>query len=274
MKPYPAVPDGLAVTHDDGAGVLRIRFDRADRRNALTDPIVYALVDTIDAAGSDESVRVVEITGAGDHFCSGFDLGDRRAGGGAARKPRVTSIHRRMHAHVNRLIPAMLESQTPIVCAVRGWCIGLGLDIALAADFTIVAADARLWAPFTTFGFTPDSGASWLIPRLAGVARAREMLLLGEQVSGADAASWGMVHRSVPGDELEATAGALVDRLAHAPTVAVGLTKLLIHRGLTADLPRHLHDEAWAMEVSSRSDDFKEHGAAAKDRRDPDYRGR
>jgi 2-(1,2-epoxy-1,2-dihydrophenyl)acetyl-CoA isomerase len=100
------------------------------------------------------------------------------------------------------------------------------------------------------------------------------MLLLGEQVSGADAASWGMVHRSVPGDELEATAGALVDRLAHAPTVAVGLTKLLIHRGLTADLPRHLHDEAWAMEVSSRSDDFKEHGAAAKDRRDPDYRGR
>jgi 2-(1,2-epoxy-1,2-dihydrophenyl)acetyl-CoA isomerase len=277
MKPYPAVPAGLVATHDDGAGVLRIRFDRADRRNALTDPIVYALVDTIDAAGSDERVRVVEITGAGDHFCSGFDLADRRNGrGGAddAQKPRITSIHRRMHAHVNRLIPAMLESQTPIVCAVRGWCIGLGLDIALAADFTVVADDARLWAPFTTFGFTPDSGASWLLPRLAGVARARELLLLGEQVSGVDAASWGLVHRAVPGDELDATAGALVDRLAHAPTVAVGLTKLLIHRGLTSDLPRHLHDEAWAMEVSSRSDDFKEYGAAGGERRDPDYRGR
>jgi 2-(1,2-epoxy-1,2-dihydrophenyl)acetyl-CoA isomerase len=273
MKPYPAAPDGLAVTHDDGTGVLRIRFDRADRRNALTDAIVYALVDTIDAAGSDESVRVIEITAAGDHFCSGFDLGDRRSGG-AAPKPRITSIHRRMHAHVNRLIPAMLESQTPIVCAVRGWCIGLGLDIALAADFTVTADDARLWAPFTTFGFTPDSGASWLLPRLAGVARAKEMLLLGEKVSGADAASWGLVHRAVPGDTLDATAGELVDRLEHAPTVAVGLTKLLIHRGLTADLPRHLHDEAWAMEVSSRSDDFKEHGAAATERRDPDYRGR
>jgi 2-(1,2-epoxy-1,2-dihydrophenyl)acetyl-CoA isomerase len=274
MKPYPAVPDGLVVTHDDDAGVLRIRFDRADRRNALTDPIVYALVDTIDAAGSDETVRVVEITGAGDHFCSGFDLSDRRPDGTAAQKPRVTSIHRRMHAHVNRLIPAMLETQTPIVCAVRGWCIGLGLDIALAADFAVVADDARLWAPFTTFGFTPDSGASWLLPRLAGVARAREMLLLAEKVSGADAASWGLVHRAVPGDELEATAGALVDRLAHAPTVAVGLTKLLIHRGLTADLSRHLHDEAWAMEVSSRSDDFKEYGTAVNERRDPDYRGR
>jgi 2-(1,2-epoxy-1,2-dihydrophenyl)acetyl-CoA isomerase len=280
MKPYPAVPEGLVVTRDDGAGVLHVRFDRRDRRNALTDPIVYALVDTIDAAGSDESVRVVEICGAGDDFCSGFDLADRRsaagagAGGGADRKPRITSIHRRMHAHVNRLIPAMLECQTPIVCAVRGWCIGLGLDIALAADFTVVADDARLWAPFTTFGFTPDSGASWLLPRLAGVARAKEMLLLGEQVSGTDAASWGLVHRAVPGDELDATADALVERLAHAPTVAVGLTKLLIHRGLTADLARHLHDEAWAMEVSSRSDDFKEYGAAAKQRRDPDYRGR
>jgi 2-(1,2-epoxy-1,2-dihydrophenyl)acetyl-CoA isomerase len=273
MKPYPPVPEGLAVTHDD-AGVLRIRFDRPDRRNALTDPIVYALVDTIDAAGSDESGRVVEIPGAGDHFCSGFDLGDRRSDSGATRTPRVTSIHRRMHAHVNRLIPAMLESQTPIVCAVRGWCIGLGLDIALAADFAVVADDARLWAPFTTFGFTPDSGASWLLPRLAGVARAKEMLLLGERVSGADAASWGLVHRAVPIDEVDATAGALVDRLAHAPTVAVGLTKLLIHRGLTADLARHLHDEAWAMEVSSRSHDFKEYGAASRERRDPDYRGR
>lgn len=100
------------------------------------------------------------------------------------------------------------------------------------------------------------------------------MLLLAELVSGADAASWGLVHRAVAAGELDATTAALVEGLAHAPTVAVGLTKLLIHRGLTADVPRHLHDEAWAMGASSRSDDFKEYGAAAKERRDPDYRGR
>lgn len=269
MKPYPDVPAGLLV--DRHGGVLNIRIDRPDRRNSLTDPIVYALVDTIDAAGSDESVRVMHLSGTGDHFCSGFDLAERTPG---PDKPRVGSIHRRMNGHVNRLIPAMLTTQTPIVCTARGWVIGLGLDLALAADFTVVADDARLWAPFTTFGFTPDSGASWMIPRLAGVARAKEMLMLGTKVPGTDAAAWGLVHRSVPSDELDAAGAALVSHLASAPTVAIGLTKLLVHRGLTADIDRHLADEAWAMEVSSRSDDFKEYGRAAREQRDPDFQGR
>lgn len=269
MKPYPPVPPGLVVDHE--GAVLRIRLDRPDRRNAITDPIVYALVDTIDAAASDESVRVIHLSASGDHFCSGFDLGERTPG---PEKPRVGSIHRRMNAQVNRLIPAMLSNQTPIVCTARGWIIGLGLDLLLACDFAVVADDARLWAPFTTFGFTPDSGASWLIPRLAGVARAKDMLVLGTKVPGMDAASWGLVHQSVPSAELDAAGEELIARLAAAPTVAVGLTKLLIHRGLTVDLDRHLVDEAWAMEVSGRSDDFKEFGRASADRRDPDFRGR
>jgi 2-(1,2-epoxy-1,2-dihydrophenyl)acetyl-CoA isomerase len=269
VKPYPDLPPGLVVSHD--GPVLRLRLDRPERRNSVTDPIVYALVDTIDAAASDEAVRVIHLTGTGDHFCSGFDLGERAPG---PDKPRVGSIHRRMHSHVNRLVPAMLTAQTPIVCTARGWVIGLGLDIALACDFTVVADDARLWAPFTTFGFTPDSGATWLVPRLAGVARAKEMLMLGEKVSGADAAAWGLVHRAVPAADLEAAGEDLVARLAAGPTVALGLTKLLVQRGLTADLDRHLHDEAWAMEVSSRSDDFKEYGRAARERRDPRFEGR
>lgn len=269
MKPYPEAPDGLVVDHD--GPVLRLRLDRPDRRNALTDPIVYALVDTFDAAGSDESVRVIHLTGTGDHFCSGFDLGERAPG---PDRPRVGSIHRRMNGHVNKLIPTMLTTQTPIVCTARGWVIGLGLDLALASDFAVVADDARLWAPFTTFGFTPDSGASWLIPRLAGVARAKDMLMLGTKVAGADAAAWGLVHSAVPAGELDATGEALVQRLATAPTVAVGLTKLLVHRGLTADVDRHLADEAWAMEVSSRSEDFKEYGRAAAEKRDPEFGGR
>ena len=269
MKPYPAIPDGLAVEHE--TPILRVRLDRPARRNSLTDAMVYALVDVFDAAGSDESVRVIHLTGSGEHFCSGFDLGERSDGGD---RPRVSSIHRRMSGHVNKLIPTMLGVQTPIVCTARGWVIGLGLDLALACDFTIVAEDARLWAPFTTFGFTPDSAASWLIPRLAGVARAKEMLLLGEKVRGGDAASWGLVHRAVPGTDLDAAGESLLERLAGAPTVALGLTKLLVHRGLTADLDRHLADEAWAMEVSSRSDDFKEYGNAAREGRDPQFRGR
>ena len=269
MKPYPDMPSGLKLDHD--GPILRLRIDRPKRRNSLTDPIVYALTDTVDAAASDESVRVIHLEGEGEHFSSGFDLAERTPG---PDRPRVGSVHRRMNAQVNRLIPAMLTCQTPIVCTARGWVIGLGLDILLAADFAVVADDARLWAPFTTFAFTPDSGASWLIPRLAGVARARQMLMLGEKVSGADAASWGLVHRAVPADHLDDISQELVDRLAAAPTVAIGLTKLLLHRALSSDLNSHLADEAWAMEVSSRSEDFREYGEASKEKRSPRFTGR
>ena len=269
MKPYPEPPPGLVVERE--GAVLRLRLDRPERRNSLTDPMLYALTDTMDAAASDESVRVIHLEGSGDNFCSGFDLAQRTAGGD---RPRVGSVHRRMNGHVNRLIPAMLTCQTPIVCTARGWIIGLGLDILLASDFAVVTDDARLWAPFTTFGFTPDSGASWLIPHLVGVARAREMLMLGTKVSGSDAAAWGLVHRSVPGTDLDVVGQQLVDRLAAAPTVAVGLTKLLVHRALTSDIDRHLSEEAWAMEVSSRSEDFKEYGTASREKRDPRFTGR
>jgi 2-(1,2-epoxy-1,2-dihydrophenyl)acetyl-CoA isomerase len=269
VKPYPEVPEGLLVAHD--GAVLRLRLDRPDRRNSLTDAMVYALVDIFDAAASDESVRVIHLSGTGDHFSSGFDLGERRSEGGT---PRVGAIHRRMHAHVNRLIPAMLTAQTPIVCTARGWVIGLGMSLALASDFTIVADDARLWSPFTASGFTPDSAASWLVPRLVGLARAKEILMLSTKVSGADAAAWGLVHAAVPNDALDAAGEELIGQLAQAPTVAVGLTKLIMHRGLTVDVDRHLADEAWAMETSSRSDDFKESRRAAADKRDPDYTGR
>jgi 2-(1,2-epoxy-1,2-dihydrophenyl)acetyl-CoA isomerase len=269
MKPYPPVADGLVVEHD--GPILRLRLNRPDRRNSVTDEIVYALIANIEAAASDEAIRVIHLAGTGEHFCSGFDLAERVSG---PDKPRVGSIHRRMNAHVNRLIPVMLSTQTPIVGSARGWAIGLGLDILLASDFAIVADDARLWAPFTTFGFTPDSGASWLIPRLVGVTRAKEMLMLGTKVGGTEAAEWGLVHRAVPTGDVDAAAEELLGRLAAAPTVAIGLTKALIHRGLTADIDRHLVDEGFAMEVSSRSEDFKEYGQAAKERRDPDFTGR
>jgi 2-(1,2-epoxy-1,2-dihydrophenyl)acetyl-CoA isomerase len=269
MKDYPEPPEGLAVEHD-GAG-LRVRLDRPDRRNALTDEMVLALIETIEAAGSDESVRVIALSGMGDDFCSGFDLGQRGKGD---EKPRAGATQRRMRWQVNRLIPTMLETQTPIVTAAKGWIIGLGLHLVLASDFAVVADDARLRAPFATMGFTPDSGGSWLLPRLVGVARAKEMLLLGREISGAQAVEWGMVHRAVAASDLDAVTGELIDELASAATVAVGLSKLLIHRGLGVDLERHLADEALAIELSSRSEDFHEYARARRDKRDPKFEGR
>lgn len=268
MRDDPKLVDGLVVERD--CGVLTLRLDRPERRNAITDDIVLGLIDLIEVAGSDESVRVVHLRGTGDHFCSGFDLSLR---GGADAKPRVGSTQRQMRWHVNRLIPTMLETQTPIVASVRGWAIGLGMNLALASDFVVAADDARFWAPFTGSGFTPDSGASWLIPRLVGVARAKEVIMLGEKISGAQAAEWGLIHRAVPSGDVEAEAAALVEQLAASATVAVGLSKLLIHRSLTVDLTRHLEDEGLAIEVSSRSEDFHEASRARKDRRDVDFTG-
>jgi 2-(1,2-epoxy-1,2-dihydrophenyl)acetyl-CoA isomerase len=269
MKEYPPPLDGLVV--ERAGSVLRLRLDRPDRRNAVTDDMVLALIDTIEAAGSDESIRVIALSATGEHFCSGFDLAGRGAGG---EKPRAGSTQRRMRWQVNRLIPTMLETQTPIVAAAGGWVVGLGLHLVLASDFAVVAEDARLRAPFATMGFTPDSGGSWLIPRIAGVARAKEMLMLGREVSGAQAAEWGMVYRAVPAGEVGTAAEALIDELASAATVAVGLSKLLIHRGLGADLERHLADEALAIEVSSRSEDFHEQARARREKRDPKFEGR
>ena len=271
MKDYPTTPDGLLVDRDEGTGVLRLSLDRADRRNAITDDIVLALIDLIEAAGSDEAVRVVHLTGEGDHFCSGFDLALR---GKPDVPPRTGSTQRQLRWHVNRLIPTMLQTQIPIVVSARGWVIGLGLNIALAADFCVVADDARLWAPFVDAAFTPDSGSSWLLPRLAGVARAKDMLLLGRKVTGLEAADWGLVHQSVEDRALDTVAGELVDQLAAGPTVAIGLTKLLVNQGLDETLDRHLAEEALALELSSRSEDFSEASRAKREQRAPDFRGR
>ena len=261
----------LGVARD--GGVLALTLDRPEKRNALDDAMVAELIDVIDDAGRDESVRVITLTGAGADFCGGFDIIARNAAS-LERRPRVGSIQRRLPSQAHRLIPLMLAVQTPIVCVVRGWAAGIGLHMVLAADVAVAAEDARFWEPFTERGFTPDSGATWLLPRRIGEVRAREMLLLGRRVEGTEAAAWGMVHSAAPAGELDSVAADVVGRLACAPTVAVGLTKWLLHAGASASLDEQLRHEAFAMELSSRSDDFKEGLAAFRDRRPPDFRGR
>jgi len=157
---------------------------------------------------------------------------------------------------------------------VQGWAAGIGFQLALAADFTIAAGDATFWEPFTQRGFTPDSGATWLLPRLVGPARARDLLLLGRKLSGFEAAEWGLVHRASSADVIDAEVDEVVEQLASGPTVALGLTKWLLSAGTTTTLNEQLHNEALALELSSRSEDFREGLGAFKDKRPPDFTGR
>jgi len=262
--------DGVAVEVD--GGVLRVAIDRPDRKGSLDQAAVLRLIDALESAATDDGLRAILLSSTGDDFCSGADwVATNRAGG---EKPRTGSVQRRTAVQAHRLIALLLEVQLPVVSVVRGWAAGLGCQLALASDFALAADDARFWLPFTKRGFTPDSGATWLLPRLIGVARAKELLLLGRPVTGADAAAWGMIHRAVPAGELDAVAEVLVQELAAGPTVAIGLTKRQIHAGLEGGIVEAMAGEAMGLELSSRTSDFREGLAAFTERRDPRFEGR
>ena len=257
----------------DERGALTLRLNRPEKRNAIDDETMRELIAALEAASTDDDVRVIVLEGAGDHFCGGADIVARNAPKEAPR-PRAGAIQRRLPVQAHHLIPLVCEIQVPVMCQVRGIAAGIGFSLALAADFTIAADDAKFWAPFTERGFTPDRGATWLLPRRVGVVRARELLLLGRQLSGTEAAAWGAIHAAVPGAQLDAAVDELVTRLASGPTVAVGLAKRLLHAGSGVALDQHLANEAFALELSSRTDDFREGMAAFRERRAPNFEGR
>ena len=262
--------EGLVVERDDA--LLRFRFDRASHRNALTNEIVGAMVEHLEDASNDDTVRAIALSGSGDDFCSGADWVARNEPG--VPRPRVGAMVRRTQLFAHRLVWLLLDIQLPVVCTVRGWAAGLGCHIALAADFTVAAETARFWEPFGQRGFTPDSGATWLLPRLVGLQRAKDMLLLGREVSGTEAESWGLIHRAVPEAELDEVATALTAELLAGPTAAIGLTKYCMHRSLELPFDQALELEAFALELSSRSADFKEGLRAFKAKEPPSFEGR
>jgi 2-(1,2-epoxy-1,2-dihydrophenyl)acetyl-CoA isomerase len=262
--------DGLDAHLDDG--VLRLTIDRPKAKNALDDATGQVLIGHLVAAGQDESVRAILLAGAGSDFCTGSDLAAKNAKSDV--RPRVGSIQRRLPSTFHRLVPLMLETQVPIVTVVRGWATGLGFHLALASDFCLATPDARFWEPFIQRGFTPDSGGTWLLPRLVGLAKARQLILLGDEVSGEQAATWGLIHAAVADGELDAAADDLVHRLAAGPTVALGLGKWLLHSAGSSDLDEQLRNEALALELSTRSEDFREGLSAFREKRDPGFSGR
>jgi 2-(1,2-epoxy-1,2-dihydrophenyl)acetyl-CoA isomerase len=269
------VSEHVHVTHDDG--VLRLHLDKPKKRNALDDDMVAALIGELERAGNNEAVRSVLLTAEGDHFCSGFDIVGRNAaspGDAGEQRPRLGSIQRRLPTEAHRLVPTICTVQVPVVVAARGWVSGIGLHVAAAADFLVLAEDARVWEPFSRRGFTADSGGTWLLPRAVGIQHARELLLLGAEIDGRTAVEWGLGHRAVPAADVDAAAEALARELAGGATVSLGLTKWLLHTSAEHTLDQHLRDEAFAMELSSRTEDFREGLKSFVEKRDPEFGGR
>lgn len=259
------------ILFDATDGLLRITIDRPERKGAIDPAAVRTMIEALEQAALEDSVRAVLITSTGPDFCSGSDWVKANSGD---HKPRPGNLQRRTALQAHRLIAVLTEIQVPVVSAVRGWAAGVGCQIALAADFTVAADGARFWVPFTRRGFSPDSASTWMLPRLIGVARAKEMLMLGRPVEATEAAAWGMIHRALPDDELDAAAEELARELSQGPTVALGLTKRLIHDGLESSMTAAMEHEAMALELSTRTKDFREGLAAFTERRDPGFTGR
>lgn len=258
--------DDESIRIERQGDVLVVTLDRPDRLNAAT-PAMFATI--ADALTHLDGARAMVLAGAGRAFCSGADIA---ASQGAADPALAT--YDALTKSYNPTIRAIVDLGVPVVSAVRGPAAGIGCSLALAADFCVASESAYFLQAFVNIGLVPDGGASWMLPRLIGRARALEMMMLGERVPAAKALDWGMVHRVVPDEALEAEALALAQRLAAGPTVALRMIRRGVAEALESTLDEALEREAQDQRQARGTADSLEGGMAFLAKRKPDFRGR
>ena len=248
----------------EDSGIATITLDRADRLNALTFEVYAELRDLFEALVAHEPVKAVIITGEGRGFCSGGDV-DAIIGELLKREMPELLAFTRMTGALIRNIRALPK---PVIAAINGVATGAGAVIALASDFRIAVPHASLAFLFTKVGLAgADMGAAYLLPRVVGLARATELLMLGERVSAAEALQIGLVNRVVAPETLMADARALAGRLAAGPSFALGMTKTLLNQELDADFASAIEAEAQGQAICMQTPSFREAYEAFKSRR-------
>jgi len=252
---------------DIADNVATITLNRPDRLNAAP-PQMFNEMNAAITTFPDLGVRALMITGEGRAFCSGADI----VGGGEEAMRRGPGMA--LEESYNPVMRTLAALPIPIVAAVNGAAAGIGCSLALTADFVIAARSAYFLQAFVNLGLVPDGGATWLLPRLVGKARAAEMMMLGERISAEKAESWGLIHRAVDDNVLMAEARALVVRLANGPSVALGLTRIGMWRALEQTHAQALSAEAHAQVVASKTADAREGLMAFHEKRPPRFEGR
>ena len=255
------------ITLDISDKIATITLNRPERLNACSLDMAGEIGDALDRL---EDARCVVITGAGRAFCSGADLQAR--GGGSITGGQASYLA--LTRHYNPTMIKIARLDVPVITAVNGPAAGVGCSIGLAGDFVIAGKSGYFLQAFVNIGLVPDGGASWMLPRMIGKARATEMMMLGEKISGEKAVEWGLIYKCVEDDQLQAEARALATRLANGPTVAYGVMRKNILVALERDYSAALLMEAEGQRTAGSSEDATEGGMAFLQKRKAEFKGR
>jgi len=264
------------VRYDLDGGIARITLDRPDAKNALTATMRDRLTALFEDASADLNVRVVVLTGTGDAFCTGADL---RGGAGTPARPDGApdvapgDVARVVRTGWQRLVASVLDCEKPVVCGVNGTAAGAGVHLALACDLVVAAETARFIEVFVRRGIIPDAGGAYLLTRLVGPQRAKELFFFGDDVLASRAAELGLVNRLVSSEALAPALDEWASRLAAAPTRSLAQTKALVNKAFESSRAAAFDDEANGQELVAATEDFREGIRAFTERRKPHFRG-
>ncbi len=253
--------------------IATLLLNRPEKKNAFTDDMLRQWRQSLLDAQDDPDVRVIVVTGAGDAFCSGGDLG-RRSHQLTAEQPTVLERKQRFGKTTHSVALTIPQIDKPIIAAVNGAAAGAGMDMALMCDIRIAARSARFAEAYVRVGLIPGNGGCYYLPRIVGVGRALEMLLTGEFVGAEEALRIGLVNHVYDDDKFLASAYAYAGKIAAMPPVAVGMIKRAVYQSLTCDLRTSLELIASQMTIVQTTEDYREAITAYKGKRAGVYKGR
>ena len=250
--------------------VATLTLNRPESLNTLDFTLMDALVDAAADVAADDSLRVVVVRGAGKHFMAGGDL--RTFAGMLEGEPAARTVRfKRMIARLHSAIEAFHRMPHPVIGQVQGAVAGFGLSLMNACDLVVAADNTYFASAYRAIGLTADGGGSWALPRLVGMRRAMEIMLLAERFDAQQALAWGLVNRVVPPADVEATVAAMVESLVQAPTLAVRNAKRLMRESLGRSLSAQLDAEAASFAACAGTPDFAEGIAAFLEKRPPRF---
>ncbi|MET4579641.1 enoyl-CoA hydratase/isomerase family protein [Ottowia thiooxydans] len=255
------------IEYQREGAIARIVINRPERKNALANDMRQRLTEVFHEANVDDEVRAVILTGTGDTFCAGADV--------SRMAPRdVKGARNNLQHNAHALIKALYHIEKPVIAAVRGSTVGIGLSMMLACDMAVVSETARFSCIFARRGLAPDSGAVFFLSRLIGLARAREMVFTTDFFAAQEALSLGVVNRVVADADLEAEAQALAERMAAQPTYALAMAKKMFQFSLSPPFDHFLEYEALMQPQIHQTQDYREGIASFKEKRPPNFVGR